>query len=173
MHDGHQYLSMARMLKTRHSLTFGVQSSIRVPAQHVAAEGEARLVVPQSVEVRVGRADNVPESMGRMLDLPSASRSEKSPRRAQLPRWSWHIWTMPSKLEYANDDGDDLVALRSSLAYSHFEGIVQICHDNRGSWARRGPFSDREADGRYDIHPMLSGTLLALPHAHFHRSRDH
>jgi len=83
------------------------------------------------------------------------------------------LLSIPLLRQYANDDCDDLVALQSSLAHSFFEGIVQICHDHRNSWRFQGPFSDQEADERYDLRPMLSNTSSASPYAHLHQSRDY
>lgn len=82
------------------------------------------------------------------------------------------ILSVPLLRQHANDDGDDLLALQASLAHSFFEGIVQICHDHKQSWQFQGPFSDREADERYDLRPMLTNTSAASPYAHLHQSRD-
>ena len=77
---------------------------------------------------------------------------------------------VPLLRRYANDDGDDLVALQASLDHSFFEGIVQICHDHRSSWAFQGPFSDEQADETYDLRPMMSSNESQ---AHLHESRDY
>ncbi|KAL9185223.1 hypothetical protein ACHAXT_003000 [Thalassiosira profunda] len=82
------------------------------------------------------------------------------------------ILAVPLLRQYVNDDGDDLVALQTSLAHSFFEGIVQICHDHRGSWMHRGPFCDKEPDERYDLRPMLSNAAAESPYAHLHESPD-
>jgi len=83
------------------------------------------------------------------------------------------LLSIPLLRKYANDDGDDLLALQSSLAHSFFEGIVQICYDHIKSWKFRGPFSDKEADMRYDLRPMLSNTSSTSTYAHLHQSRDY
>ena len=82
------------------------------------------------------------------------------------------ILAIPLLRQYANDDGDDLVALDASLEHSFFEGIVQICYDHRKSWRFQGPFSDKEPDDRYDLRPMMSNSSSDSPHAHLHESRD-
>mmetsp|Transcript_20644 Transcript_20644/g.43398 ORF Transcript_20644/g.43398 Transcript_20644/m.43398 type:complete len:1312 (+) Transcript_20644:68-4003(+) len=81
--------------------------------------------------------------------------------------------SVPLLRQYANENGDDLGALQASLAHSFFEGIVQICHDHRKSWRFQGPFSDQEADERYDIRPMLSNTSSGSPYVHLHKTRDY
>ncbi|KAL7529749.1 hypothetical protein ACHAXR_003137, partial [Thalassiosira sp. AJA248-18] len=82
------------------------------------------------------------------------------------------LLSIPLLRQYANDYGDDLVALQTSLAHSFFEGIVQICHDHQKSWRFQGPFSDKEPDGRYDLRPMMSNASPDSPYAHLHQSRD-
>jgi len=83
--------------------------------------------------------------------------------------------TIPLLRKYANDDGDDLVALATSLDHSFFEGIVQICHDHRQSWRFQGPYSYKEADERYDLRLMMSNssTTDSELYAHLHSSRDY
>ena len=83
--------------------------------------------------------------------------------------------TIPLLRKYANDDGDDLVALATSLDHSFFEGIVQICHDHRQSWRFQGPYSDKEADERYDLRLMMSNTSTtdSESYAPLHSSRDY
>jgi len=83
------------------------------------------------------------------------------------------LLSIPLLRRYANDDGDDLLALQSSLAHSFFEGIVQICHDHKQSWKFHTPYSDEASDERYDLRPMLSNTSSASPYAHLHQSRDY
>lgn len=88
------------------------------------------------------------------------------------------LLAVPLLRQYANNsdengDDDDLVALQTSLAHSFFEGIVQICHDHRKSWRYQGPFSDQEADKRYDIRPMMSNTSSDSPYGHLHQTRDY
>jgi hypothetical protein len=74
--------------------------------------------------------------------------------------------------QFVNDQGDDLAALQTSLEHSHFEGIVQICHDHRQSWRFQGPFADQEADERYDLRPMMTNSSPDSPYAQLHQSRD-
>eukprot|EP00804_Cyclotella_cryptica_P014678 CCRYP_012690-RA/>CCRYP_012690-RA protein AED:0.02 eAED:0.02 QI:155/1/1/1/1/1/5/288/1249 len=72
---------------------------------------------------------------------------------------------------FANSDGDDLVALSTSLTHEHFEGIVQICHDHRKSWMHQGPFSDKQPDETYDLRLMLNASCENT-YAHLHKSVD-
>ena len=74
---------------------------------------------------------------------------------------------------FANDEGDDSVALQASLEHSYFEGIVQICYDHRQSWMYQGPFSDKTADERYDLRSFMINTLPDSPYAHLHQSCDY
>lgn len=74
---------------------------------------------------------------------------------------------------FANDEGDDSVALQTSLEHSYFEGIVQICYDHRQSWMYQGPFSDKTADERYDLRSFMINTLPDSPYAHLHQSCDY
>lgn len=89
---------------------------------------------------------------------------------------------IPLLRRFANDDGNDLVALEASLKHKHFEGeasqvvrklfpsmhyitlknlhavligIVQICYDHRRKWIHRGLFSDKQPDETYDLRLML------------------
>lgn len=73
----------------------------------------------------------------------------------------------------ANDEGDDLVALQTSLEHSYFEGIVQICYYHRQSWMYQGPFADKTADERYDLRSFMINTLQDSPYAHLHQSCDY
>ncbi len=75
--------------------------------------------------------------------------------------------------QIANDQKDDLVALKTSLEHSHFEGIVQICHDHRQSWRFIGPFADEKADERYDLRQMILNSSPDSPYRHLHQSRDY
>jgi hypothetical protein len=75
--------------------------------------------------------------------------------------------------QYVNDEGDDLVALNTSLDHSFFEGIVQICHDHRKSWMYRGRFADEEPDDRYDLRAMIASSSSDSPYARLHQSRDY
>lgn len=75
--------------------------------------------------------------------------------------------------KFANDQGDDLVALQTSLEHSHFEGIVQICHDHRQSWRFQGPFADHKADERYDLQRMIINSSSDSSYAPLHQTRDH
>ncbi|KAL7522786.1 hypothetical protein ACHAWX_007515 [Stephanocyclus meneghinianus] len=79
--------------------------------------------------------------------------------------------SIPLLRRFANNDGDDLVALTTSLNHEHFEGIVQICHDHRKSWMHRGPFSDKQPDETYDLRLMLR-TSSENAYAHLHGSVD-
>lgn len=74
---------------------------------------------------------------------------------------------------FANDQGDDLVALQTSVEHSHFEGIVQICHDHRQSWRFQQSLPDKTANERYDLRSMMTNSSLDSPYAHLHQTRDH
>jgi len=84
------------------------------------------------------------------------------------------LLAVPLLRQYANSENDDdLIALQTSLAHSFFEGIVQICHDHRQSWRFQGPYSNEDADERYDLRTMIANTSSDSPYAHLHRSRDY
>ena len=73
--------------------------------------------------------------------------------------------------QYVNDEGDDMVALKTSVEHSFFEGIVQICHDHRKCWMYQGPFADEDPDDRYDLRTMIA--CSASDYARLHQSRDY
>jgi hypothetical protein len=77
---------------------------------------------------------------------------------------------------FANDEGDDSVALQTSLEHSYFEGIVQICYDHRQSWMYQGPFANKtayERYDRYDLRSFMINTLPDSPYVHLHQSCDY